>query len=599
MTSPSADSPLPTALKPLRRRSPRAIWAWPMLWLVLLVGSSAVGLWAIALLTQIPPLPNCEEISRLSADSDRLYCAKSAAASKAPDHLVAAIGLVAPWRDRHPLYTEAEPLLNQWSSDLMNVARREVNQGHLETALALAGIIPEQAESYQKVQSSMSVWQAEWKTGEAVQAAIQEDIAAKNWQQASEKLQALKKLYTDYWVRQQFQALKDQIELESQGWQQLQQARELAESTDISDLGEAIALAQTIDLQSQAWREARADVDNWSESLLMYSFRQWELGNLDTAIETVQQVPADPTLVPEARDLIQFAQAQRLVSNLSGWKPQLSDLFNLGEAISAVQQIQPGSPFYDDAQAQLTPWQQELQDLVQLQSATWTANLGQLTTYRYAMEQAQVVSADRPRRQQAQTLVAHWQNQIQRIEDRPYLQRSAQLARVGTVAAYQAAIAAAQKVAPGRALRVEAQTQIASWTSQIQVIQDQPVLKKANTLAADGKLKEAIEVAQGIKPERALYEQAQTAIQNWTGQIQVAEDRPILAEAKELAYQGSLTAAINLASQIGSERALYPEARSAITNWRSERAYLESIEEAASPEDSWEEAPADEESSGW
>ncbi|NJM84856.1 MAG: hypothetical protein HC839_00740 [Leptolyngbyaceae cyanobacterium RM2_2_21] len=51
MTSPSADSPLPTALKPLRRRSPRAIWAWPMLWLVLLVGSSAVGLWAIALLT--------------------------------------------------------------------------------------------------------------------------------------------------------------------------------------------------------------------------------------------------------------------------------------------------------------------------------------------------------------------------------------------------------------------------------------------------------------------------------------------------------------------------------------------------------------------
>ncbi|NJM84858.1 MAG: hypothetical protein HC839_00750 [Leptolyngbyaceae cyanobacterium RM2_2_21] len=436
-------------------------------------------------------------------------------------------------------------------------------------------------------------------TGEAVQAAIQEDIAAKNWQQASEKLQALKKLYTDYWVRQQFQALKDQIELESQGWQQLQQARELAESTDISDLGEAIALAQTIDLQSQAWREARADVDNWSESLLMYSFRQWELGNLDTAIETVQQVPADPTLVPEARDLIQFAQAQRLVSNLSGWKPQLSDLFNLGEAISAVQQIQPGSPFYDDAQAQLTPWQQELQDLVQLQSATWTANLGQLTTYRYAMEQAQVVSADRPRRQQAQTLVAHWQNQIQRIEDRPYLQRSAQLARVGTVAAYQAAIAAAQKVAPGRALRVEAQTQIASWTSQIQVIQDQPVLKKANTLAADGKLKEAIEVAQGIKPERALYEQAQTAIQNWTGQIQVAEDRPILAEAKELAYQGSLTAAINLASQIGSERALYPEARSAITNWRSERAYLESIEEAASPEDSWEEAPADEESSGW
>ncbi|MFE4108311.1 hypothetical protein [Almyronema epifaneia] len=600
MTSPSADSAsFPTALKPLRRRWPPANLAWPMLWLFLLVGSSAVGLWAIALLTRIPPLPNCEEISRLSADSDRLYCAKTAAASKAPDHLVAAIELVAPWGERHPLHTEAAPLLKQWSTDLMTVARRRVNQGELEAALALASKIPEQAENYKDAQSTMTVWQREWETGQAVTQTVQSAITNKNWERANEKLQDLKSLYTDYWVRHQFQALKSQIELESQGWQQLEQARQLAKTGEIDQLGEAIALAQTVNLQSQAWKAAKADVDSWSESLLMYSFRQWELGNLEAAIEAVQQVPADPTLVPEAQDLIQFAQAQKLVSSLTAWEPQIGDLFNLMEAISAVQQIQPSSPFYEDAQAQLETWQQEFQDVLQLQTATWVANLGQLPTYQYATQQAQRINPERPRRQQAQTLVAHWQKQIEQIEDRPYLQRATQLARTGTVAAYQAAIAEAQKVALGRALRIEAQTRIASWTSQIQVIQDQPILKEANTLAADGKLKEAIAAAQRIQPDRALYDQAQTAVQEWTAQIQIAEDRPILAAARELAYQGSLTAAINRAAQIGPGRALYGEARSAIANWSAERDYLWSLEQAAEPEESWEEPAADEESSDW
>ncbi len=599
MTSPPAESPFPKALSASQRRWPPSNWAWPMLWLFLLVGSSAVGLWAIASLTRIPPIPNCEEISRLSPDSDRLYCAKAAAASKAPDHLVAAIELVAPWGERHPLHTETAPLLEQWSTDLVTVARRRVNEGDLEAALTLAGKIPERAESYKAVQSTMSVWQAEWETGAEIASEVQAAIAERQWQQANETLQGLKKLYTDHWVRHQFQALKGQIELESQGWQQLQQARDLAETGNIADLGEAIALAQSMNLQSQAWQEAKTEIDDWSETLLMYSFRQWELGNLDAAIEAVQQVPVDPTLVPEAQDLIQFAQAQKLVSNLSTWEPQIGDIFNLREAISAVQQIQPTSPFYEDAQAQLATWQQSLQDLLQLQTANWVASIGQLETYRYAAQQARLIGSDRPRRPQAQTLVAHWQNQIEQIEDRPYLQRATRLAGAGTVAAYQAAIAEAQKVALGRALRIEAQTRIASWMNRIEVIQDQPILKEANTLAADGKLKEAIEKAKGIEPERALYDQAQTAIQGWTAQIQVAEDRPILVEARELAYRGSLTAAIDRASQIAPGRALYGEARSAIANWRAEREYLWSLERVDDASESWEDTAADDDSSGW
>ena len=83
-----------------------------------------------------------------------------------------------------------------------------------------------------------------------------------------------------------------------------------------------------------------------------------------------------------------------------------------------------------------------------------------------------------------------------------------------------------------------------------------------------------------MQPERVLYARAQTLISDWTRQIQIAEDQPLLDDAKDLAFEGSLTAAINLASQISPGRALYTEAQRAIAIWRAERDYIWSIWEA-------------------
>jgi hypothetical protein len=69
-------------------------------------------------------------------------------------------------------------------------------------------------------------------------------------------------------------------------------------------------------------------------------------------------------------------------------------------------------------------------------------------------------------------------------------------------------------------------------------------------------------------------------ILDWTTTIQIAEDKPILDEAKDLAYVGSLSAAINMASQIAPGRALYDEAQRAIALWKAEREYIWSIWEA-------------------
>ena len=263
-------------------------------------------------------------------------------------------------------------------------------------------------------------------------------------------------------------------------------------------------------------------------------------------------------------------------------------LFQLMEAIRAAEKIPADSTFYQTARQSMQTWRAELEDLRTLKFASNVASLRQGWTYDYATQLAWTVDLERPRRLQAQTLIAHWEDEVERIEDRPFLMRANALARKGTIPALQAAITEARNVALGRALRLNAQTDIAAWLDRIEVIQDQPILNAANQLATNDQLREAIAKAEEIQDDRALYEQAQAMVQDWTRTLQIEEDSPLLEQAKSLAYEGSLTQAINLAAQIGPGRALYREARNAIDLWEAERAYiwkLEAEEAAAESED--------------
>ena len=198
-----------------------------------------------------------------------------------------------------------------------------------------------------------------------------------------------------------------------------------------------------------------------------------------------------------------------------------------------------------------------------------------------AINQATSIWTDRPQRQQAQTLISHWTKEIERIEDRTILARAQQLASSGDKTSLETAIAEARNIQQGRALRIAAQTDIAKWTKQIQVLEDQPLYSQALDLASEGKLADAIKAAQKIQKGRALYSQAQSSIKDWTNRIQVAADRPILIQAEELAYEGRLTDAIAVAAQIGPGRALYREARNSIAIWDAERAYIRSLQAPA------------------
>ena len=198
-----------------------------------------------------------------------------------------------------------------------------------------------------------------------------------------------------------------------------------------------------------------------------------------------------------------------------------------------------------------------------------------------AIDLAQTITPDRPQRVYAQTLIADWRKAIQQAEDRPYLVAAQNLAKTGEIKQLKAAIVLAGRIPLGRALRPEAQNAVFDWQQQIQTIEDQPFLKQAQALANQKKLKEAIQAAAKVPPSRALSKDAQALIQTWTVQVQTAEDQPILIQANALADQGSLGSAISTAAQIAPDRALYAEAQAAIGRWDAQLARLEAQQQAS------------------
>jgi len=583
------ESAIQVASAPRRSRRPRSrplkSWNWSLLGLGAIVLSAGMGAAALMWLTTLPPLPDCGKMSPIAADSERLYCAQEAIRSGDLPQLVAGLQLVGQWSDDHPLYGEAQKLMASWSKAILAIANDKINHNDLPGAVETASHIPPNSPIYEEAQAAIAHWQEQWQQGETLYKMAQEALQNQYWDKAAEQVPALAQLENPYW-QQRANQLTSQILSEKQARTQLVEARNLAKRQNSEALGEAIALAQQIDPSSHAWAEAKTELTQWSQALLKTGIQQWQQGNLEGAIALVQQTPPDPTLSPDASDLVQFSHAQRLAGwSEAQWQPSFKQIWGLMQALSTVNQIEPDSQLYRQSQTEREAWQSQLDDLIQLQFANLSASLGQRFSLESAIRQAELIGADRPRRVQAQTLVAHWRQEIERVEDRPYLRRARELAEPGTIPALKAAIAQASVIQLNRALRGEAQAAIATWNSRIETIEDQPFLDEARALASQGKRREAIASAEKIRSGRALYEEAQTAIRNWRTEIEIAEDRPILNEAYKLAEQGSLSAAIDVASQIGRGRALYSEARSAIAQWRIEREIVwDSWEAESAPE---------------
>ncbi len=552
------------------REGKRTFWQWQLIWLSLLVGFGVTGAAAFLWLLTMPPPPNCQQLSPLAADGERLYCAQQAAKSGKLEQLEAAIGLVQAWPKEHPLYSQGQHLIGEWSKAMLAFARAKIELGDLKGALAIVAKIPKTSPSYPEVQDAVTAWEKNWQEGQKLYdtalAALKSEDLRKAWDYA----QALFKLENIFWSQKRYNELIQQISLERNGWQRLQEARNLAQEGTPQKFAEAIVLARKIDPQLFARGKAEKEIEGWSRTLLAMATKRLKGKDLPGAIEAASVVPQDSPLFAEAQDLMQLGRAQAVMWNQSVSTPLAQHIFTLLEGQGAASQIAPGRPLYKQAQVQVESLQVQFQDLLRLQVASSIASFGQIGALQMAIEQAQTIGPRQPRRVHAQTLVATWRREIQRIEDQAFVNLAKQLTAAGTVEGLKGGIAQVLLISQNRPRRVEAQTLLAQWTKRIEVIQDQPFLDEAIALAKQGKLSAAIDKASEIKSGRTLYAKAQDNVYQWVSELQVAQDRPILDRAAELASQGSLSAAINMASQVGYGRALHSEAAGAIGRWSAE-----------------------------
>jgi len=568
---PSSSSLVPTQR---RRRSGRAL-QWSILWLSILSLLGVTVASGVLLLTQLPPPINCRESSPLSADGDRLYCAQLAAQSGKLESLVAAVTLVQDWPSNHPLYSEAQRLLEKWSEDILEMAQQKVNQGKYSEAATIASKVPVSSPLYPEAQADIATWQQEWRRGEEMISQFKDALKVQNWSRASGLIAALSKSNREYWSVSRVDSLVRQLEAEKQAWQQLKDALDLAKSNKLAQLEEAIALAAKINPNSYIKAQAQVEQSRWSRTLLKLAAMYFENQDFAGVVNVLKGIPVNTTQYSEAQDWIRLARASQTAGK--------DNVLALLDALATVHQIAPKSPLDNLATTKATLWQSQLQNHAQLQFAALLASVDQRITLTYAIDQARQVAPGHPKRLLAQTLIAQWSKEIQQIEDRNKLQMAQQLAERGTSQDLKAAVEIASKIQLGQPLRLEAQNAIAKWNRQIQTITDQPILDLARALAQRQDLIGAISTAQQIRPGQALYREAQQAISDWVAQVQTAQDRPILEAAAALAAQGRFDAAIATVSQIPPQRALYKQAQALKSSWILQKATIRGIDPAVVP----------------
>lgn len=534
---------LPEVLSPTAQAGSQS---WRLLLISLLTCGAASGaaFGAFLWLINLPPTTNCENAATATTDRAQLFCAQTAASSGELTDVLAALDLVSGWTAEHPLHYEVQPLVERWSWVALKAAEKELRgNGSMAEAQALISHIPVDSPVFATAQETIATWQTEWEQGEAIMAAAQTALQKQDWPAASKQVLALAELKNPHWRVEQVQVLSRQIRQERQAQKLLADAVATAAPGGSDRLGSALRTASQIGEGTYARQHAQPYMNRWSDLLLKLGQDKWYASDLDAAIALGRSAALNPSRAKVAQELVWISQARQMAQqSLTTWRTSPDQLVTLYKAMLLANRLPADSPYYPQAQSSVATWRAHLGDLAQLQTAQAIGQVRDIDALKVAVDQAAKVPMGHPRRVQAQTLVAHWRQEIERLEDRPQLVKAHELASAKTFEGLQKAIQTASGIALHRALRSEAQGWAYIWANEIQVMEDRPMLNRARSLATQGNLSQAIAEASGIKPGRALYDEAKTAIAGWRWEIAEVERARMRALQQAAARQAELAA---------------------------------------------------------
>jgi hypothetical protein len=536
------------------------IRSW-VFWAIVTLGvSGGLVYLSLGLLLNPRAVPNCPEIFvPMSSASLRVYCGQLAASKQTLPDLTSAIGLVKDIAPNDPTRGYVDSNIQQWSLTILQLAEASYQKGNYDEAVHAAEQVPSNVAAYKIVAKRLGQWRETWAKGIALDKETRALLNSSKWVNAYSVAVKLTHLNNHYWATTKYQELADLVQIAKADSIKLDEARQLVKSNDLKNLLKAVEIAKKVDPQSFARTEAQNIVGTVAKQMLVLARARFDKNDWKGTLELANQIPDAAATKIELQDLTNLAQAQSHATN--------GNISELETAISLVQSIKLESPMYARSQQSMGNWQLEIQDLAALQRARSLAGTGAINDLQAATAEAQRIAPANPRGKEAAQLISEWRQQIEVIQDTPYINAAEKFVASGTTQGSQAAIAQLNQIKSGRALYAQAQQKVQQLTEEVQRTEDGPILAQAESLASNGDLTAAVTTAKRIGKGRVLSAQAKERIGDWRGQLQAAAN---LASAQRLAGNGgpeSLLGAIRAAARIPKSSSLRSQARSSIDTW--------------------------------
>ncbi len=536
------------------------IRSW-VFWAIITLGiSGGLVYLALGLILNPNAVPNCPAIFvPMSSASLRVYCGQLAASKQTLPDLVAALNLVKDVAPDDPTRGYVDSNMQRWSLAILRLAEASYQDGKYDEAVKAAKNVPSTIPAYKIVAKRLGQWQETWNKGVTLDRQTRDLLNSSKWVNAYAVAVKLTRLNNRYWATTKYQELADLVQIAKADNAKLDEARQLIKNTSVKTLLKAIEIASKIDAKSFAHTEAQTTIGKAAIEMLKLAKVKLDGKDWQGAIEIATKTPETSEIKTERQDLISLAQAQSHAVN--------GTIAELETAISLVQSIQTDSSMHARSQQSLDGWQLEIQDLATLQRAQSVAATGNIKDLQTAIVEAQRIPTSNPRGKEAAQIVTEWRKRIETVQDTPFLRTADSLAASSTVEGVQNAIAQLSQIRPGRALYPQAQQKIQQWTADIQRAEDSPILERAESMASSGDLTAAVTMAQRIGAGRAMSAQSQERVRDWQAQLQAANN---LAAAQKLAESGtpeSLLGAIQAAARVPRSSALRGQARLAMDNW--------------------------------
>jgi hypothetical protein len=546
---------------------------WRFVTIAGLILTTSLTTLSIAFILKLPAIPNCPSIFwPLASASMRLHCAQIAASKRTVGDLIEAIELVSGLPKDHPLYAEASRWIEDWSTELLDLAQEKFNTGKLDEAIAAAKKIPSHAVAAKQVEERVKDWKQIWSDAEAIVAKVDQFLSKRNYKDAFNESTKLLAIDNPYWQNTRYSEIGERIATAKKEIETLAQADRAIEGGGPDELLKAFKDLETIPEKSAIYKEVQDIKSRIGKRLMTLAENAADRGDFDESLKIANKIPDGIKVKQDLDDFIALVSAQS--------KAQKGQLIEIEDAISQAERIPAGRPLYARAQKLATRWKAEARDIAQLDRAKDLARSGDPSGLQAAIAEASTIGASNPKFKEARDFIDKNNTKLQSDQDQTTLDQAISMASGGDIASLQTAIDIARQIPSNRSLYAQAQAQIKSWTAALKqqesptapnpqapapespLSADQSLLTQANALAQSNNpdnLLQAIEIAQQISGSARI--QAKQSIDQWSDQV-------LQAAVGQSAFDQA--GAIALAARIPAGTTAHSQAQAQITTWKKQ-----------------------------